>query len=112
MKRFLRDSMLGIVIGLIVCLAVSQPGCAHTTNVVKDCSAEAAGGLIDDVNTALATDRYREGIAALVTKFGACVIEKAVLAVVDMATARARYDDFEALKLSRARTWLDERLKP
>lgn len=87
-------------------------GCPHVTTPVKDCSAETAVGLIDDVNTALATQRYADSLAKLVADWGACVIEKVVQSVAQAAGLRAQYDELEAVKAQRARDWLAERGKP
>lgn len=91
---------------LIAALALS---CAHVVPIVEDCSASAAANFIDDVNTALATQDYAGGLAVLVGKFGACVIEKAVREVAAKAGLRAQYDSLEALKAQRAREWLESR---
>jgi hypothetical protein len=98
-----------IIAALLVALSLS---CAHVVPIVEDCSAEAAANLLDDVNTALATADYAGGLAVLVGKFGACVIEKTVREVAAKAGLRGQFDELEAVKAQRARDWLAARGKP
>lgn len=92
-------------IAMLVALAL---GCSHVVPVVKDCGQQAVLGIIDDVNTALAIDSWRQGLAALVGTFGLCAVEKAVQLIAGQASGNGRYDDLEQLKAERAKQWLSE----
>lgn len=92
--------------------AVLALACAHTVNVVKDCSAETAVGLIDDVNTAVATKEYKQALSGLALKFGSCAVKKAVGLVLEKIGVRAQYDQLEAEKQRRLIEWLDEQPEP
>jgi hypothetical protein len=88
-------------------LTPSCPGCPGAVDTVKDCGNEAAARLLDDVNTALATDTWREKLADLVARFGSCVIRKVVMQVAGDAT-RAQHDAAYAVSVDRAKAWLEE----
>lgn len=108
MKNFVKQFAAGIALGLLVCgLATSTPSCA-TVPIIKDCSAETAVGLIDDVNTAVATKEYKQALSDLVIRWGTCAVKKAVAIVLNKIGVRAKYDSFEAQKEQRLRDWMAE----
>lgn len=114
MKRTtLKDTFAGILLGCVMIMFGTGATCAHTTGtVVKDCSNEAAQGLMDDVASALVMDDWRGGLADLVGKFGVCVVKKVVAEIANKSGARAQLDELEAKKAQRARTWLEENTGP
>jgi hypothetical protein len=71
---------------------------------------DSAMNLLDDVASALATGDWRDGLAALVGRFGRDEVACAVQAVSGRAdhNAQATLDPLEGLKADRGRTWLTE----
>lgn len=89
-------------------LASLALNCTHTTNVVKDCSAQTAIGLVDDINTAVATDRYREELKRLAVEWGMCAVKEAAKIVLSKIGVRAQYDAMAAVQRDRLEMWLAE----
>jgi hypothetical protein len=100
-------SLLIAVVLVLACKSIPAP----VTNVVTECADSSAVGLIDDVNTALATGDYVAALEKLVTQYGECLVEKAVQMVIAKADQRAQFDDLAALQKSRAQTWIASRKK-
>ena len=96
------------IVAALFLLAAFALSCAHVTPVVKDCGEQAVLSIIDDVNTALATDDWRAGLAALVEKFGMCAVEGAVKIVAGADETKAQFDSLAALMVQRAKQWLSE----
>lgn len=86
------------------CSSIPPP----VANTVKDCSAEAAAGLLGKVNSAIATGDWQGELEALAVDAGLCAVNKAVAQLLESAGKRAQYDELEALKQARAKRWLAE----
>lgn len=84
------------------CSSIPTP----VVNTVKDCSAEAAAGLLGKVNSAIATGDWEGQLEAMAADAGLCVVNKAVAQILESAGVRAQYDELEAVKVERARAWL------
>lgn len=108
MTTVLNRIRYGLLLGALAALVLSS-SCATVGAVVKDCGTEAVSNILDDVNTAIAAEDWRTGLAGLVDKFGDCALDKAVNEIAGRSAARAKYDDLESTKAERAKAWLAER---
>lgn len=91
-------------------------GCAHTEpgsspgerfgTCTTDAVKNTAGGLLDDVATAVATQSYADALGDLITKFGVYEVKCAVDLFIDTVTGRkAEADPLAAAQLARAQAW-------
>jgi hypothetical protein len=102
--------LLSIVLTVVLLTSVS--GCAVTKGgVIVDCAKDVASSdIVGQVDAVIADSTYVEKIAALVEKYGHCLIHSAVAQVVakykGSADAKAASDVVAAVKVEHGEAWL------
>ena len=109
----LRTALVGLCGGgtavMLLAAALGAGSCAHVNPVVVDCAKEVSPDILPAVESALVADDWATQLAALVPKFGLCVVNKAIAQIMGEAMQDKSFasgDSLAVLKVDHGNAWL------